>query len=1374
MFKKFMKKNKDYLKVSVFLLLVLISGFTFYFFVKADDTDQNKFTVSNFKVVKVEDGIPEVYDSTEPIWVDENSYNPTTGENVGNDNSNSNGVVRNFDSIKYNINFDLAPKTGIVDYSASSPRRIALDVIFNGTFDGTISADTSSNVPLVSSSDKNYKYGEIILEAEPNAGITRTITLNTINGNNNDNVEPIFVIREYTDEDTKSISSLTEEERNNINFATDTTLNYIKSDSYCTEGVTCKTVITGAEDYTLNIYNGATSRNDVNSSVTPIGVGVYLNVSAVKGMKGLIIPSTINYTVNLPANTDNVHYNYVAGSIKNYSTLDPSVSDANIYIDSNYEFLLPSLGSGTPSVNEGATCATQNCLGITINNIDKSVIQLVDGEYYLVSNIFNFEIMRSNYTQDLNYELTASYGNKTSNTISSSDKVGKYVGTYESKISFFDSDVLTFDDSNKKTDGYAITNFGQTFTIKEDIQYGVNSGTALEDLTNYIKIDNDAIKIINGNDNLPVKIDGSIMPTITYGFGKWNSTYFELNTDDSTCASYGSINDLTKEEIMNLYGGPCIRETSSFKWSTSATETTTEFEDEDLINYGPLVIKFVYNKENGIAPGFAQSEIVYAKVKNDSSLINTAHQVVSNATANFKNNSNNTVLYYLSNEIDTSAENLIRDKDNFRKTNYDFENKTITLLNSTKMCNGALSCAITGNTILVSAVRVNKPTISTYLDNVSKTEFYYYPIEWRINASAYVSDLSLGFKSATVKVEIPDYLRPINYGGSQETRIYREETSNISGYKTLVYTFTGEEIQTNNGHVPTFSIFTDIELDTKDGLQPEIYVTADFEVTDNVSINASSISIEGNRRATANVIVHNGANIGLKGMVNNPYFERNGDYFYNMKVYNNSIKYNGNEFSTGITYNNPTLYYVLPYNRDSSYTDLSSSFDESRVEFEVSIKDDLTGYKAYYTTGNNSSIISGEMDEALKQYTWVEWTNPKLTKKGITAIKIVKDSDNSTFAPEEYFFSDKGLNIGIKPLNGASGDRFYNSFYFIVDAPSSLSCNTTESTDCYNSSKILNSSSRTLASIYSREISGFVFEDYDYTGLYDNIDEKLSEIPVSVCKISKNLETENYDPENPSTYVSKEDECVGETTTDMDGSFLFRGLNEGNYYVKYTFNSEKYLVAERKVISSNASDSNMINSKATQLPDSNIAISNIITFDESNLKANYVNLGLRVKKQFNVELKKYITKVTINDYNGVKSLDYNKATKVAIDLKNPKNAHIKVKYLFTIKNVKYFPGYVGIIADKIPKGMKFDQTLTENQNWVLFEDTLYYNGLAGKLLDPNDEHQFELVLDLDVSKGGRYVNIVTAKELVLMGDELPEYDFSQLNAFEENNEGNGE
>ena len=107
-----------------------------------------------------------------------------------------------------------------------------------------------------------------------------------------------------------------------------------------------------------------------------------------------------------------------------------------------------------------------------------------------------------------------------------------------------------------------------------------------------------------------------------------------------------------------------------------------------------------------------------------------------------------------------------------------------------------------------------------------------------------------------------------------------------------------------------------------------------------------------------------------------------------------------------------------------------------------------------------------------------------------------------------------------------------------------------------------------------------------------------------------------------------------------------------------------------------------------------------------------------------------------------------------------KNTKFRVTYNFDIVNTKFFPGYVGIIADLVPAGMTFDGTLEENKDWTIYDGVLYYTGLQDKLLFPGDKHYFSLVLDLDTNQGGTYLNIVAAQQPILMGEETSDYDFT--------------
>ena len=47
---------------------------------------------------------------------------------------------------------------------------------------------------------------------------------------------------------------------------------------------------------------------------------------------------------------------------------------------------------------------------------------------------------------------------------------------------------------------------------------------------------------------------------------------------------------------------------------------------------------------------------------------------------------------------------------------------------------------------------------------------------------------------------------------------------------------------------------------------------------------------------------------------------------------------------------------------------------------------------------------------------------------------------------------------------------------------------------------------------------------------------------------------------------------------------------------------------------------------------------------------------------------------------------------------------------------------------------------------------------------PNEKQYFTLVLDLELKQAGTYRNVVSARDLVLMGEELPVYDFSNLSS----------
>lgn len=1394
----FLYKNRKLLFFS--FLFVLSIGISIYFVFANDDSDQNKFTVTGITISNVKDG-------TAPFDSD---------NNPGNDNGENNGIVRNFDTINYEVSFNLVAKNG-QSVTPGVSRDVVVDVIIPKVIEGDLVVGSNNSVTSLTKVFGNYTYAEVHYSLLPGSNKI-TFGLSEINTTHNNVINPIIAVREATDNDKLSVDGLSDEQKASSYNTVESLLNASRNCSNTIDGSnSCDVKVTGVNDYFVNVYGGSITKDDLVTNI-PVGIMVGFNRRTIgnedKGKKGLLVPSSIDFSVKAETVTPDAGntVSYVDNSVRNYRQ---SGLNYKVYIDSNNSVELPEIVNGEQVGNGNIELLnTENgVMNYRISNI-KNIIDYIPeiNKYYLSTNSFEFTSTRTQSTldrgiRDITINVSSYDNSKTYNSINVLDSYDRFVGTYESKVDLFDSKDDIMDSKNQKPDGKAVLNYNEEFYIKTSLQYATQSGDGLDDLTNYIKIDNDAISLMLNNDGMEYDITTGVIDVsknapyidtetgdgVTFYYGEWNTNYFERTSDAD---SYGCPSDISsKETLMNLYGGPCIRETGLVKkthyLNGEVIDGGSPLTDEEK-ERGPLVVRSHFtpaNSDSYVNPTSTASIILKAMIKNNSKLVNSAHQIVTSATGMFTNSEGNRTLYYLSNQPDHSGTDIMSNPSNYSMTNYDFNQKQVITDNST-IC-GSLTCATTGNTILVSAVRVSKPTVETFYNDVETNDFYYYPIEFRIDANAYRNDMAgQSFDSAIVDVFIPSYLRYSNAEivkdstGEYESNSIVEidptstETIDIGGtqYTKLRFIFNSEDIVM--GSIPRLKVFANIYLNTPDHSEPIVLVTADYLVNTNVVnpdgtitvVKYSAVDPDVDRtKIIDNLTLHNNADVTTQGIVSSRYIEKNETYEYTMQAYNNSSN----------SYSNAGLYYVLPYEGDSSYSDTESKFEATG--FGISLVNALPeGYKAYYTTGTSANIINYEINDTQnKGYSWVEWNNPTTEITDVTAIKIVK---NSSFASNEFFGGQDGIKVRVKPINSSVGDAFYNSFYMIADKPSGLSCSNGDvyCNDSTNASKVYYSSSRDLVSVYNRIISGFAWEDYDYSGLYEEEESRLENIPVSLYKISDDIE--NPDSNDPSTYVGKDgEEWVADTLTDSNGRYTFRGLNEGMYYVKYTYDDKKYTVTKKGAgIADNVPGANAINSKALALPNSNNAVSSIVKFEGStNSSVQNMNIGLTIRKQFSIDIKKFITNVTLNSDNGTESHDYDNETKVTLNVRNPRNMTARVTYNFVVENTKYFPGYIGIIADMMPQGMSFNPTIKENQDWSLYGNTLYYTGLSGRLLIPNEKYYFSLVLDLNITEGGDYVNIVAVRDLTLMGDELPSYDFNSLDVFginepEVNNEEEGD
>ena len=436
---------------------------------------------------------------------------------------------------------------------------------------------------------------------------------------------------------------------------------------------------------------------------------------------------------------------------------------------------------------------------------------------------------------------------------------------------------------------------------------------------------------------------------------------------------------------------------------------------------------------------------------------------------------------------------------------------------------------------------------------------------------------------------------------------------------------------------------------------------------------------------------------------------------------------------------------ILPYNGDSIASSYGSNYSG---KISIGINGTLpSGYVAYYTKDNPKTILNSEIKKS-SSVNWIEWDKYNVYTDDVTAIKIVSTNPIKT---ADYFGGSTGITINVKTNGNKELDTYYNNFYILhknsVICNDELTDENQNEIDCKSTeigTKVFGSNVSSV-SVYNRTISGYVFDDEDYNGFYNSKEPRLSDIIVNLYKTNANV----TDSKKPLEFISSNDELISETTTDLKGSYKFKALSSGNYYVKYTFDCDKYTVTDKnKQDPTIEGDASLIDSDAEMVGDGTCtAVSNIISLSDSIVTAKNIDLGLRVKQDFDIKMNKYITNVTVTSNKGVQSYNYDKQTKVNVPVRNLKNTSFKVSYLIELENSRYFPGTIGNIIETIPDGMTFNPNLPENDGWYESDGNLYYKDFNKTMIMPGEKYYLTIVLDLVTDNGGDYINFVSATDL---------------------------
>lgn len=340
---------------------------------------------------------------------------------------------------------------------------------------------------------------------------------------------------------------------------------------------------------------------------------------------------------------------------------------------------------------------------------------------------------------------------------------------------------------------------------------------------------------------------------------------------------------------------------------------------------------------------------------------------------------------------------------------------------------------------------------------------------------------------------------------------------------------------------------------------------------------------------------------------------------------------------------------------------------------------------ALCTTESSSKIVSNSNTI----YSEDIWKNCKdYDSKDITAIKI----ENTVSAKNSFV-----KKVIINPKENGPGDEYKFSLYL------------------YDSSKKISERNNSI-SVVTKMITGTIWEDFNTDGVMDDDENKVSGVSLKL-----------YNEQN---------ELVNEAISNDKGKYSLYDLQPGNYYIVAEFDTEKYSLIESQI------------GNSTFKNESEVIKTDIIEVTENTKSIENINLGLALRKVYNIKLSKYISKVALTNKLGISTVrEFNNSSLVKIDIKDLVNTHIKVVYLIELENVGYYPGYVNNVIDYLPDGMTFNEEYEENKSWQVNESGYLENkSLSNEIMYSGDKKYLTIAFDISRKEAGSFVNLASVDE----------------------------
>ena len=1052
-------KNKNK-KIAIYLaILIVLLGGSFIIY-KIARANIDNAVISNITMTSIETGTNFDSDDGLVITCDNEGKNCTNSYIASKDSSKDNILVKSFDKIKYNFTFDV--KDSSDETNDVEDVKVNLRITLNGddkkyvTFDENNCDNTGLCVIRDNSSFESTNY---------------SVTLNVYNAPNGYEIHPTFTFDvEENNYDEPVVLGYNESSETNYYYSYDGTYASVGPANYMPTIVSSAPVY---ETYSLvgeNTFTQSANYDEKDGRFITYLLGIKLNTGIIPGSYYPKDEITIKATFDQDGLGDAI-------SNENWIRLyGAEVTDGIRSVQGALPYSTSSIGEPSKYIkNPGNAVVTKegNTYIIKISGFELLNNPSLNADNSGVDGFYIATVALTNFSP----RLDGDGQNAINNTITLYDENNTPIGTktiqntYEQVSGSIESDdpnidVLTssaFYDENETT---RLTTNGRGSVSKGTIvkyitKFKTNKTSGKATLKEVSKFDTYAYRVLpyNETDDVSIKIkcgktecsniskDDFEVKFVSGTFD--DSSLYELNDVSTTklsdndktlagvCSGY-NLAYLNRDQIQNLYGGPCIKAVDG------AEETFNKIDDAASITDGveteiPISKVIVQTKEGVTLPDGAEVVVtIKARVRNVPDVTQTYQATTMISTSDYDSK-----LYYYAPQIKniTDADNNAISADNYIKNAYSeqYIGDTLSIVSFSLKQNISVTNKNSDGSMKTKYRTVNNETI-TYKVETSLVD----------NGMNIGADDTWYIKLVKANVILPkgliyipddDLIKPVTV----------EINDNYTRLEYIIIT-SGDKIKAN---MKINDIYFKAKLSpTLSGKAVELTVES-YPYGENIN-GEYDRTVGGNAKFS---IYGTGINevIGTESVgASGSLIEKNGTIDYVLNAYNN----------VGEPINDYTLINILPYTGDENGSNFTGSYS-------VKVTSETVGLENLLCTKEVPSKITADNENI-----WESCGNiGNEFIDGITGIKIT----NISIQDASYMGE---IVVSLKTKDNKASDKYNNRFYGYT------------ATSSENSSNIIETS------VINRTISGVVFLDNTGDSVRDGNETYINNVPVTLYKVT--------------------------------------------------------------------------------------------------------------------------------------------------------------------------------------------------------------------------------------------------------------------------------